>query len=121
MEALERYQEALGIYQALQDPRNIAFTLNNMGQLLIDVGAYDAAKDALIQSVKIAERIGNVQLAAANYNALGKLSVGQGDFVSAKAWFAKSLSMFESLRDEENAAITRRNVERVTAQINGGK
>ena len=121
MEALERYQEALGIYQALQKPRNIAGVLNDMGQLLIGVGAYDAAKDALIQSVKIAERIGNTFLAAANYNALGGLSGKQSDFVSAKAWFAKSLSMFESLRDEENAAVARRNMEIATAVIaNGG-
>ena len=121
MEALERYQEALGIYQALQKPERIALTLNDMGELFIDVGAYDAAKDALIQSVKIAERIGAVQLAAMNYNALGRLSVMQSDFVSAKLWFEKALSMLESLRDEKNAAIARGNLERVTAKINGGK
>ena len=113
-EAWERYQEALEIYQALQDPRNIAGVLNNMGILLRQLGAYDAAKDALIQSVQIAEHIGDVQLTAANYNALGALSVKQGDFVSARDWFAKALSMLEAMGDTENAAIARRNLERVT-------
>ena len=59
----------------MQDPRNIADVLNDMGILFRNVGAYDAAKDALIQSAKIAERIGNVFLTAANYNVLGALSV----------------------------------------------
>ena len=119
-EAWERYQEALNIFTALQHPRNIADVLNDMGQLLIDAGAYDAAKDALIQSAKIAERIGNVELTAYNYSALGRLSVTQGDFTSARDWFTRTLSMWEEQGDTENAAITRRTLEVVTAVINGG-
>ena len=52
----ERYQEALNIFTALQDPRNIADVLNDMGILFRNVGAYDAAKDALIQSAKAPTR-----------------------------------------------------------------
>lgn len=120
-EALERYQEALKIFQALQNPRNIADTLKEMGKLFIAVGAYDAAKETLIQSVQIAERIGNTQLAAANYNALGLLSEQQDDFISAKIWFAKAASMSKAMGDERNAAVARRNLERVTDKLNGGK
>ena len=115
VEALKRYQEALEIFQALQDQRNIADTLNDTGELFMNLGAYDLAKEKLIQSVRIAECIGDTFLAAANYNALGKLSEAQGDFTSAKLWFAKALSMSEAIGNKENAAISQRNLERVTA------
>ena len=120
MEALERYREALDIFTVLQNPFCIAGTLNDMGRLFVDIGAYDEAKDALIQSVKIAECIGEKQVAAADYNELGRLSESQSDFISAKEWFAKALSMLD-IWDERNVAVARRNLERVTAQINGGK
>lgn len=120
MEAQRYYQEALTIFKALQDSRNIAVTLKDIGELFIDTGAYDLAKDALTQSVKMVESIGEKTLAAANYNALGVLSEKQGDFVSAKLWFAKALSMLKAMGDTGNAAVARRNLERTTAKINGG-
>ncbi len=75
----------------------------------------------LMQSVKIAESIGKIQLAASTYNALGALSAKQSDFISAKLWFEKSLSMYESLRDEEAAIITRRNLEQAIAAIEAAR
>ena len=115
IEALEHYHKALDIFHALQDSRGRAETLNTMGQLFTDMGMYDLAKDVLIQSVKIAEHVGDEWLMATNYNDLGDLSKKQGDFISAKIWFAKALSMSEAIGNKENAAISQRNLERVTA------
>ena len=116
-EALKRYQEALDIATALQDPDYIALTLNGIGNLLIGMGAYAEAKNALIKSVQIAERIGDIFLAAGDYNTIGVISQRQKDFISAKDWYKKALSMWESLHDEGNAAITRDNLDVVTAMI----
>ena len=103
------------MFTLLQVPHSCAGTLRNIGDLFAGMGAYVPAKNALIQSVQIAERIEDKQLAAGNYYALGRLSEAQKDFISAKAWYAKALSLFESLRDGQGAAIVRRNLEYVTA------
>lgn len=67
------YQKALQIYRKINNPRNLANVLNNMGNSLVRSKKYKEALNALFESKQIAENIKN-QIRMANvYGDLGTL------------------------------------------------
>lgn len=69
---------------------------------------FKEARDYLLESVRTAERIGNVPLLARNYYSMGVVTSYEGDHASARGWYTRVLEMWEHMGDEENAKAVRR-------------
>ncbi|MCO4744553.1 MAG: tetratricopeptide repeat protein [Proteobacteria bacterium] len=79
------YQDALQLYQALEDPRGEAQILRNLGHLFRETGRHDEAHRSLESALQIALRQGDAVSESATRGAFGLLFLERGSLEEAEA------------------------------------
>jgi Tfp pilus assembly protein PilF len=101
-EAAQRYQEALQIFQQLNEPASEASVWHQLGRTFEESRQWEAAEQAYRQSAQIKEAqglIGGSNGAATTWNQLAIVSVSAGKLKEAEEWYWKAINGF---RDSGN-------------------
>lgn len=81
--ALDNMNNALAIYDALNDDMNMANVSNNIGVIYKDKGKYDVATHYLLRALRLYEKIHDVEGIAKASNNLGQVQYYMGNYHSA--------------------------------------
>jgi len=99
-EAEPRYNQALSLYESLNDPGGRGFVLSQLGLLELDRGHVEKARELLIESVRLRWSAGERGATADTLEALAETTWRLGDGSSA----SKLLRMGDLLREETGIA-----------------
>jgi tetratricopeptide (TPR) repeat protein len=99
-----RYVEALELATSLNDLREIALVLNNLGVIARRQGEYDTSRTLFQRSMDFALRAKDRYEAALALNNLGILARKQGDFTNARHYYRESLALWQELGDLQGTA-----------------
>jgi CHAT domain-containing protein/Flp pilus assembly protein TadD len=97
--ALKSWQQALNIYQEIQDRKGEGKVLGNLGVAFLNLGDYPKAIEKLQKSLALAQEI---QYRQGELNALGNLGVAflnLGDYPKAIEYNLKSLTLAREIKD----------------------
>ena len=95
--ALARFGSALAIRLEAGDQTGIAQSRRLIGAALTDMGDYDSARDALDQSLEVANRLGESRSLLRTHQALARLDQKQGRFEEADRHYREALDFAEEL------------------------
>jgi tetratricopeptide (TPR) repeat protein len=97
--ALNRYFDALAIYEKINDERGVAKVYNNIGNLyqLLD---YEKALEYFGKADKIAEKYRDTTLIASLYLNMGNIYNRKSMFENAKNYYNKALELFTILKND---------------------
>jgi CHAT domain-containing protein len=104
-EAGARLDEALQLQRSVSDSSGEAETLRARGLLLLEASQPDQARDRLLQSVALFERLGLRSGAVAARRALARAETDLGHFDDARQGFAEALAQAEALDDVGEQAL----------------
>jgi DNA-binding CsgD family transcriptional regulator len=85
--ARELFEQALVIKRQLGEQRSLAIGLANLADLLIRIGQWEPARQALAEAAELAEGIGNPQLIGTLRCSQGNLAVRERDWAKAAGHF----------------------------------
>jgi len=102
--ALQRYQEALEIFQQLNEPASEAIVWHQLGNTFYESRQWEAAEQAYRQSAQIEEAQGNLAGAAMTWGQLSNLSFKSGKITESVAWGRTAADKFEVIGDRINAS-----------------
>ena len=105
--ALEHQSKALSVFQQYDDKRQIAHVSCNIGYIHLKKAEYDQAREALLRSFDLADRIGDTPLIALLISNLGELAAATGDLTEAERLYRDALSRAESTEDQDREYICR--------------
>jgi len=100
-------EEALTIYQSLNDERNAALTLISLGEVATEIGDYDTAPALFQKAHRMIHQLGDAS-ASAKARALTQLGFGAlraGDYDRASAWLEEGLAHYEAAADKAGTAL----------------
>ena len=96
------YEESLKIERRLGDPWAIAISLDNLGGVAYDLGAYAEARAFFEESLDLFRQIGDRRGSAYLLEGLAAVTVAEGDAVAgARLWGAAN-----ALRDQTGALLS---------------
>jgi CHAT domain-containing protein/Tfp pilus assembly protein PilF len=98
-EAAQSWEQALKLYQEIEDRAGIANSLNNLGIVSRRLGNYEQAIDYYQRSLAIAEEIGDRAGIASSLNNLGVVSKNLGEYEEAMDYHQRSLAIREEIGD----------------------
>ncbi|MCB1052610.1 MAG: protein kinase, partial [Acidobacteria bacterium] len=96
-QALFYWNEAMNLYQKLNDGIGQAKTLNNLGVAASNLGDLAKADDFYEQAIKIYTRLGSLEGVADIYNNMGSNAFSRSQFETAEQHFNKSAELFHQL------------------------
>jgi predicted ATPase/DNA-binding SARP family transcriptional activator len=90
--ALAWAEQALPIYERLDDPLGIASTLHRIGEALRELGDFERSAELFVRSMEIrrADRLGS---AASTVHSLGDLYLDKGDLPAAERYYREALAL----------------------------
>ena len=89
-EAVEAFEKVLPSFREADDQSAVGWTLNNLGRNLTALGRLDEAEQHLLESLAIAENLGErAEVHGIEHN-LGRLASYRGDIPTALEWLQKS-------------------------------
>ncbi|MEA5489404.1 MULTISPECIES: CHAT domain-containing protein [Pseudanabaena] len=91
-EVAQRYQEALKIFQQLNEPASEATVWHQLGMTFEKSRQWEAAEQAYRQSAQISEAQGDLTRAVMTWNQLAIVSEGAGKLTEAEAWWQKVIA-----------------------------
>jgi tetratricopeptide (TPR) repeat protein len=103
-QALEWLDMALPLMKDSGDPWNMAFTLNNYGEVSRVQGDYEKAEEYYRQTEQFYKQADAVGDQARLVHTLGYISMHKGDFDEANTLFRESLSDFRKLGNQRGIA-----------------
>jgi tetratricopeptide (TPR) repeat protein len=89
--------DVLDIRRETRDRFGLALSLNNLGNIGLDLGDYEEAKSRLEEAVAIQREIGSKFFIANALNNLGNVVREQGDYERARRLYVESLQMNREL------------------------
>lgn len=104
-EAAARLDEALRLQRSLNDPSGEAETLRAQGLLLLEVGEPGQARDRLLESVALFDRLGLRKGGIAARRLLARSEAALGDLDGARRGFEEALVQAEALDDVSEQAL----------------
>jgi len=104
--AVEKYEQALAIFQQLEYLEGIAATANNLGIVYAAWGQYDKAVEYFEKSLAISRRLNDPAGEANNLLGLGKVHASWGQHGTAVEIFQTSLNIKRALEDKSGEADT---------------
>jgi len=102
--ALERYQKALQINEALDNRAGMANSYHQLGRIAQDRGELDAALERYQKALQINEALGDRDGMASSYGQLGNLALVRGELAQAIEQYQKALQIFEELGNRAGMA-----------------
>lgn len=103
-------QEALSIFEALDDERQVATGLNELGVVAMYEGDLASARELLERSLAIKRSLDDDRLTAASVGNVGSVASYAGDYVDAYALHSESLALYERTEDQMGTAIATSNL-----------
>ncbi|HEV2126375.1 MAG TPA: tetratricopeptide repeat protein, partial [Chloroflexota bacterium] len=100
------FHESLALWQQLGDEAGVAYVLQNLGEIEMDLGAYASAYALLTRSVSTFRRIDDQQGLAWPLSALGFVALEQHDFTTAYDALQESLVIFRDRGEQMGVAQT---------------
>ncbi len=103
--AEEVLQKCLHLFEKLDDQREIADTLNELGHVTYIHGGLLKGKQLIEESLSIYKKIGNGKGMAAPFTTLGNIAYRRGQFKEAKQHYQKSFAIYKERGDLWGIAI----------------
>ncbi|HLF24753.1 MAG TPA: tetratricopeptide repeat protein [Anaerolineae bacterium] len=103
-EARARYQEALELAQALDEPASVAGLLHQLAMLAQDTGDLAEARRLYEQSLALKRELGDKQGIASTLHQLGVLAQVTGDLAEARRLYEQSLALERELGNKQGIA-----------------
>lgn len=99
-----RLQDSLARFAQLGDERNIAWALNNLGNVALQRSDYAEAEGYYQRSLALRRAHGHTEGIASALNNLAEVARSQGDLQTARAYFEQSLIAYRQLGNDAYAA-----------------
>ncbi|MCC7449897.1 MAG: tetratricopeptide repeat protein [Anaerolineae bacterium] len=99
------YDEALMIYQSLDDQRGIAHTLLGLGEVATEVGDYETAPRLFEQAYAIMRQLGDISGSSRALIQLGWGALRAGHYDQAQVWLEEGLALCRQVDDKASAAL----------------
>ena len=103
-EAQISWEEALRLYQQLNDQKGIVNSLNNLGVFYRSLGEHVKAIQYYERSLKITQQIGDQKGAAYSQNILGNIYYFLGEYAKAIQYYERSLEITQRFYDKSSVA-----------------
>ena len=103
--AMDAFVQYHRVSKEINDITNMAFALNNQGNVYIELGNYPAAIEKHKEALALRQQNKDAYGIAASYNNLGFISKDLGDYEKAVSYFLFALREFEKLKDKPAIAI----------------
>jgi tetratricopeptide (TPR) repeat protein len=113
--AMDLWQQALNLFERLDDMTGKASALHEMARLLYDQGHVDRAMQLWQQSLELEERSENIQGKAATMQCMASVIANKGDVGRAMDLLQKALNLFEQCSDIKGRAQTLHEMARIIA------
>jgi predicted ATPase/DNA-binding SARP family transcriptional activator len=101
------FEESLSVSRALDDKRNVAWSLHYLGRVAWYQGDYAAARSLLEESLSISRESGDKTIVAWSLFFLGSICWLSGDHLAARAQLEESLTTFSEFGDTVGMAVSR--------------
>lgn len=92
-DALELYTKALGIAESLDNMRNMAMILGDMGEVHLRLKQYDDAQDCLLKAMDYGEKTRHIPTVGKALFNLTIVSLEQGDVLQAKQYLEQCMQL----------------------------
>ncbi|PNW31403.1 UNVERIFIED_CONTAM: hypothetical protein BEN50_02830 [Euhalothece sp. KZN 001] len=116
-EAAQSWQEALRLYQEINNRAGIVNSLNNLGVVSLNLGNYEEAIDYHQRSLQIAEELGARAGISASLNNLGETYRNLGNYEEAINYYQRSLVVDEELGDRAGVSASLNNLGAVSESL----
>jgi predicted ATPase/DNA-binding SARP family transcriptional activator/uncharacterized protein HemY len=103
-QATALYEEALALRRALGDTLGVAGSLNNLGQLRIDLEDFERAATMLEEALMLKRTLGDKHSCASTLMNLGSLARFQGDYGRATIYYEEALMLAREAGDVQGLA-----------------
>ena len=110
-------EQVISAYREFGPPFYLGMALIAQGDLAIELGYYDQARDLLDESLRLAREAGDSFRIAHTFNALGDLARCQGNYVEAKSAYEYSAALLGELDAQHDLASILRNQGRVCLHL----
>jgi signal transduction histidine kinase/DNA-binding response OmpR family regulator len=101
-EALREYEKALAFYQKAGRKRGMSSIQGNIAMVSEDLGDYSKAMEYYLNSMRIAEEIGDQPIIGNNLNNIGILMLNQQKYDDALKYLFKALPVHDITGDKRN-------------------
>jgi tetratricopeptide (TPR) repeat protein len=108
--AFQYHTKALEIREKLNDKEGIAFSRQNLGNVLSDLNKKQEAETSYLKALQLFNELNNLKQKSITLNNLGILKYEAQQFDAAKKYFTQSLSIGEKLNDHELQAFCYNNI-----------
>lgn len=108
-EALARLQEALHLFQKLNEPASEAMTWHNLGMVHYAIQQLPKAEQCYRKSAKIKVALGNMTGAASTWSSLGQVNQAMDKPGPAENWYRKAIAQYRHDNDDLGASLTLNN------------
>lgn len=98
--ALEKFKQALELYERASDHSNMALTLNNIGEVYRHLGQYNQALNFYQKALLIRQEIRDRQGEGRTLNSIGLLYQSQSQYPQALEFYQQALSIIQALNDK---------------------
>ena len=109
-QAIQKWQEARLLYQAVGDRRMEATTLSNIGRVYNALGAKQKALNFYNQALSILRAVGDRRVEAATLNNIGAVYHGLGAKQKALDYYNQALPLYRAVGDRGGEATTLNNI-----------
>jgi len=104
--AIERYQEAVRLYQSLGKRGEAVETLNAIGTIYIQFGEFEKAREKYHEALQISRADGDRRREVTTLNYMGLAHMQLGEYQKASESYDQSLSLRRSVGDRPGEIIT---------------
>jgi predicted ATPase/DNA-binding SARP family transcriptional activator len=104
-EAVEWQQEALELFQLLEDVRGVATSYGNLGRIRQKSGALDESRRCYERALNAYDQLGDTLQCAAVWNNIGSIAYETEDYLGAKLAFETSCTLFRAIGNVTAAAM----------------
>lgn len=108
--AFQYHTKALKIREKLNDKEGIAFSQQNLGNVLSDMNKKQEAETSYLKALQLFNELNNFKQKSITLNNLGILKYEAQQFDAAKNYFSQSLAIGEKLNDHELQAFCYNNI-----------
>uniref|UniRef100_UPI00405717C7 tetratricopeptide repeat protein n=1 Tax=Candidatus Electronema sp. TaxID=2698783 RepID=UPI00405717C7 len=112
-EAAERWQEALALWQSLNEPATESMAWHNLGIVRQKEEKWDAAEQAYREAAQLREEqgsLGGSNGAGASWQQLAQVCIETGRLPEAEQWYRKALVAFQGAENWPGLALTLNNL-----------
>jgi tetratricopeptide (TPR) repeat protein len=97
--AVEKYEQALKIYEKVGDKKGVAAVSNNLGIVYNDWGQYQKAAEYYEKSLEIKRKVGDIRGQGDTIMNLGTAYFDWGQYAKAVEYYEKSLEIYRKVGD----------------------